>query len=264
MDFRALHVPGDPLVMPNPWDVGSALMFQAMGVKALASTSAGAAFAIGQCDGALSLGQILDNAGAIAAATDVPVSADLENGRGDTPQAAADAMIAAAKVGLAGASIEDFSDDPAIGIYDFDLALARIEAAIDACKPSGLVLTARAEGLLRGTHSLSEVADRIRAFAKAGADVVFAPGLSTLDAVKTIVDAAGDTPVSVLVGGNAADLTVPNLANLGVARISTGAALARVAYGSAIAVLQGALAEGRYKYPGTTASSAQLEALLRR
>lgn len=264
MDFRALHVPGDPLVMPNPWDAGSAVLLQALGAKALATTSAGAAYGLGHCDGALSIDDILDNARAIMAAVDVPVSADLENGRGDTPEAAADAIISAAQAGLAGGSIEDYNDDPAIGIYDFDLTLRRVEAAIEAARAHDFVLTARAEGLLRRTQSLSDVADRIRAFAKAGADVVFAPALRNLDEVQTIMDAANGTPVSVLIGGNSSELTVQSLGNLGVARISVGSGLARAAYGTTIAIMQQALAEGRFVYPDTTASFAEIEGLLKR
>ncbi|MEL6886274.1 MAG: isocitrate lyase/phosphoenolpyruvate mutase family protein [Pseudomonadota bacterium] len=258
--FRDLHVPGTPLVMPNPWDAGSARMLANLGARALASTSAGAAFAAGKQDGDLTLDQMIDAARALADATDVPVSADLENGGGDSPEQAAHAMRAAAQAGLAGASIEDLGND---GIYAFDLALARVKAAVDAAHDTGIVLTARSEGLLTGTLTLAQVCDRITAFAKAGADVVFAPGLKTAQDVQAVIHAAGDTPVSVLVGGNDPDMTVDRLASLGVARISMGSGLARVAYGGMIAMMRGALDTGRFDYPDTTARFADIETLLR-
>lgn len=259
MDFRALHVPGDPLIMPNPWDVGSAVILQNMGAKALASTSAGAAFARGKCDGHLSLVDMLEVATDINTATHVPVNADLENGGADAPDAAADAMRRATNAGLAGASIEDLSSDGTI--YPMGLALERVEAAIAATR-GGLVLTARSEGLLTGTLARDEVCTRIAAFAKAGADVVFAPGLKTIDDVKAVVLAAGDTPVSVLVGGNLPELTIGNLANAGVARISVGSGMARAAYGAAMSMMSSALDTGQVSYPDTTASFAEIEALL--
>ena len=263
MSFYALHVPGTPLVMPNPWDVGSAVMLQSLGAKALASTSAGAAFSLGLCDGNLSQNQILSNANAINTATSVPISADLENGGGDSPEDAACAVQRAANAGLAGASIEDLSSGPSASIYSFENTLARVEASVEVAKKTGIVLTARSEGLLTGTLTLSQVADRIRAFAQAGVDVVFAPGLKTPEDVKTIMEAAGDTPVSVLLGANLPDLTIKHLANLGVARISVGSGLARAAYGSAIAIMRNALVDGAITYPDTTVSFAEIEDLLK-
>ena len=260
--FLDLHVPGTPLVMPNPWDVGSAVMLQSLGAQALGSTSAGAAFAAGKQDGALSLDEMLAAAVSVNDATDLPVSADVENGGGDSPEAAANAVARAAGAGLAGVSIEDLGDDARDPIYPFDLALARVEAAVEAARRHNIVLTARSEGLLTGTLTLAQVCDRVAAFARAGADVVFAPGLSSADDVGAVLSAAGDTPVSVLVGGINSDLTVPNLAQLGVARISVGSALARAAYGSALSVMRAALTEGTFAYPDTTASFADISALL--
>ncbi|WP_299692333.1 isocitrate lyase/phosphoenolpyruvate mutase family protein [uncultured Tateyamaria sp.] len=260
--FLDLHVPGTPLVMPNPWDVGSAVMLQALGAHALASTSAGAAFAQGKQDGDLSLDEMIAAAVAINGATDVPVSADLENGGGQSPDAAAAAVALAAQAGLAGVSIEDLGQIAGDPIYPFDLALARVEAAVDAARAHGIVLTARSEGLLTGTLTLEQVCDRMTAFASAGADVVFAPALASSDDVRAVVKAAGDTPVSVLVGAANTALTVQNLANLGVARISVGSGLARAAYGGALSVIRAALSDGRFDYPQSTASFAEIEALL--
>ena len=262
--FRELHVPGRPLIMPNPWDVGSAVMFARSGARALASTSAGAAYAMGQADGTLSLDQVIAAAQTLDTAVDVPVSADLENGGGDDPDSVARAIHAAADAGLAGASIEDLGTGTGDPIYGFDLALARVEAAVAAAQECGIVLTARSEGLLTGTLTLDAVCARITAFARAGADVVFAPGLTSADDVRAVVQAAGDTPVSVLVGAPHPDLTVPKLAELGVARISFGSALARAAYGSALSVLRAVLGDGTFAYPDTTARFADIEALLRR
>lgn len=262
--FRDLHVPGKPLVMPNPWDVGSAVMFERLGAQALASTSAGAAFAQGKRDGSLTRDEMIAAAVAVDQATKVPVSADLENGGGESPEAAAEAISAAAQAGLAGASIEDLGTAPGDPIYAFDLALARVEAAAAVAKANNIVLTARSEGLLTGTLTLDQVCDRIAAFAHAGADVVFAPGLKSAEDVAAIVQAAGDTRVSVLVGSAHPDLTVPKLAAQGVARISVGSGLARVAYGSALAVLRSALGDGNLPYPDSTASFADIEALLTR
>lgn len=261
--FLDLHVPGTPLVMPNPWDVGSAVMLQNLGAQALGSTSAGAAFASAAGNGDLFLDDMLNAATAINDVTHVPVSADLENGGGDSPDAAAQAVRQAAQAGLAGVSIEDLGHADGDPIYPFDQALARVEAAVQAASESGIVLTARSEGLLTGTLTLDQVCDRMRAFARAGAHVVFAPGLKSDADVRAVMHTAGDIPVSVLVGGPNPDLTVPKLAALGVARISVGSGLARVAYGAALAVMRAALTDGTFPYPDTTASFADIEGLLR-
>ncbi|MFK7753701.1 MAG: isocitrate lyase/phosphoenolpyruvate mutase family protein [Sedimentitalea sp.] len=261
MSFRALHVPGQPFVMPNPWDVGSAYMFATLGFSALASTSAGAAFARGLHDGALSLDEKLADAVAIKGAVSVPVSADLENCGGAAAQTAAQAIGQAGKMGLDGASIEDFSNDPTAPIYDFALSVERVEAAVEAAKPSGLVLTARAEAMLNPNPDFNDVLARITAFSRAGADVVFAPGLVTGDQVRAVVRAAGDTPVSVLVGPGT-ELTIPVLANLGVARVSVGSALARLAYGAALDMAEQIRDHGTFSYPDNVASFARIEGLL--
>lgn len=262
--FRDLHVPGRPLLMPNPWDAGSARMLASLGFQALASTSAGAAFAMGRRDGDLDLEQLLAAAKSIAEAAPVPVSADLENGGGRSAQAAADAITRAAGLGLAGASIEDFSNEAAAPIYPFALAVERVEAAVSAARDTGLVLTARAEGLLHPAPDFEDVLRRITAFAQAGADVVFAPGLKTADAVRAVIRAAGETPVSVLVGAPSTELTVARLGTLGAARISVGSGLARVAYGGVIAMMRQLQQSGEFAYPDTTASSAEIEPLLHR
>lgn len=258
--FLALHVAGNPLVMPNPWDVGSAQMLASMGAKALGSTSAGAAFFMGRREGTLSFEQMLDAACALGDATGLPVTADLESCGGDAPDDVAHAIRVAAARPLAGASVEDISADGQF--FSLTQAVDRVAAAVDAAKGTGLVITARAEAMQWPTGDLNDVCKRISAFAAVGADVVYAPGLGDADMVRVVVKAAGDVPVNMLVGSNQGGFTVPALADLGVARISTGAALARAAYGAMIHMMRGVLDNGDMTYPATTATFDEVEALL--
>lgn len=259
--FANLHVPGKPLLMPNPWDAGSAAMLKAIGFQALGSTSAGAAFAAGCNEGTLTLDEMLDAAQAVAQASGLPVSADLEHGGGDTPEAAVNAIRQAALRGLAGASIEDWGPEGVI--YPMSKTIARIEAAVAAAKKTGVVLTARAEGLQGPDPNLSDICTRIAAFAKAGADVVFAPGLTDAEMVRDVVSAANGTPVSVILGAPYGALTVSDLANLGVARISLGSSLARAAYGAALTSARNLLETGEFSLPAETFSFKEIEDLLR-
>lgn len=259
--FRDLHVPGKPLVMPNPWDAGSAAMMEAMGFKALASSSAGAAFSVGLVDGSLNLDGLLDAALILRDATELPVNADLENGGGDSADDAAAAVTRARASGLEGASIEDFSGSSDAPIYPFEQALERVEAAVEAAQGS-LVLTARAEGMLQQNGDFADVLRRITAFAQAGADVVYAPGLRDADQISAVVKAASDTPVNVLLGSNALGLSVDELANLGVARISLGSGPARAAYGAMLTLCRDLMENGNAPYPADTASFKKIETLL--
>jgi 2-methylisocitrate lyase-like PEP mutase family enzyme len=241
--FRAAHVPGRPLVMPNAWDAGSARVLAGVGATALATTSSGHALTLGRADGEVTRDEALAHADALVAAVDVPVSADLEDGFGDDPAAVAETVRAAAGTGLAGCSVEDWSRDRAC-LYDADAAVARVAAAVAAARgTTGLMITARAENLLRGGDDLDDTIARLRAFAAVGADVLYAPGLRDLDAIARVV-AAVDRPVNVLVvpGGP----SVPELAGVGVARVSVGGSLAWVAMGAAVAAVQELLG------PGTT------------
>ena len=258
--FRALHVAGNPLVMPNPWDVGSARMLAALGAKALGSTSAGAAFFMGRQEGTLSFDEMLDAACALGDATGLPVTADLESCGGDGPDDVARAIKVAAARPIAGASIEDISADGQP--FGLTQAIDRVSAAVDAAKDTGLVITARAEAMQWPTGDLEDVCNRISAFAKVGADVVYAPGLGNAEMVRAVVKAAGDVPVNMLVGSNEGAFSVASLANLGVARISTGAALARAAYGAMIDMMRDVLESGRIQYPATTASFDEIQVLL--
>lgn len=235
-DFAALHQGPDLLVLPNPWDAGSARMLAHLGFKALATTSAGLAFSLGRRDaeGAVSREEALANARAIVKATALPVAADLENGYGDSPEACAETLRLAAEAGLVGGSIEDASGRPEAPIYDAGLALERIQAAVEAARalPFPFTLAARAENFLHGRPDLDDTLRRLVAYAEAGADVLYAPGLTTREQIAEVVAAVAPKPVNILVGSPALALTLDELAALGVRRVSLGSNLARVAYGA--------------------------------
>ncbi len=226
--FAALHVPGKPFVIPNPWDVGTARMLAGIGYEALATTSAGFAFTLGLHDGHLTRDQALQHAREIAQAVEVPVSADLENGFADAPDAVAETYRLAAATGIVGASVEDSTGNAEQPIYDFDLAVTRVEAAVEAVRSDDFkfTLTARSENFLHGRADLDDTIARLQAFGTAGADVLYAPGLPDLDAVATVC-AAVSRPVNVLVFGALAQHTVADFADAGVARLSLGSVLAR-------------------------------------
>jgi 2-methylisocitrate lyase-like PEP mutase family enzyme len=217
--FRALHVPGRPLLMPNPWDAGTAKLLASLGFQALATTSSGHAATLGRLDGRVQRDEALAHAASLVAAVDIPVSADLENGFADDPEAVFATVTDAVGVGLAGCSIEDFSGD---SIYDLALAAERVAAAADA----GLVLTARAENFIRGNPDLTDTIKRLQAYQEAGADVLYAPGLTAADDISCVI-ASVDRPVNVLTLPGLP--TVAELAQLGVARISVGGAFSQVA-----------------------------------
>lgn len=235
-DFAALHQGPDLLVLPNPWDAGSARMLAHLGFKALATTSAGLAFSLGRRDaeGAVSREEALANARAIVEATPLPVAADLENGYGDSPEACAETLRLAAEAGLVGGSIEDASGRPEAPIYDAGLALERIQAAVEAARalPFPFTLAARAENFLHGRSDLDDTLRRLVAYAEAGADVLYAPGLTTREQIAEVVAAVAPKPVNILVGSPALALTLDELGALGVRRVSLGSNLARVAYGA--------------------------------
>ena len=232
--FLALHRPGEPLLMPNPWDAGSARLLASLGFAALATTSSGFAATLGRNDGSVSRQEALDHAAALAAAVAVPVSADLEDGFGCEPSTVAETADEARAAGLAGFSIEDSTGDENAPIHGLRHATERVAAAAQRAHQGDgarLVLTARAENHLHGHHDLDDTIARLQAYAAAGADVVFAPGLIAADDIAAVVAAVG-VPVSVLLlpGGP----SVGELAALGVSRISTGGALAFAALGAAV------------------------------
>ncbi len=229
--FRALHQPGKPFVIPNPWDAGSARILEGLGFQALATTSSGFALTMGRRDYGVMREEALAHARMIAGAVDIPVTADLENGFGRTPEDAAETIRLAAETGLCGGSIEDFSGDRDDPILDQTLAVERIAAAAEAAGKAGagFVLTARAEAFLHGKGDLDAVIARLRAFAEAGADVVYAPGLTDMAYVRAICDAV-EKPVNVLIFGALAKCDLAEFADAGAARISLGGALAWGAY----------------------------------
>lgn len=265
--FRQLHDGAETFIIPNPWDAGSARVLAALGFKALATTSSGLAFALGRPDGekAVSREQALANARAIVEATDLPVSADLENGYADDPEGAARTIGLAARAGLVGCSIEDYSGGDGARIYDFALAVERVSAAVEAARalPFDFILTARAENLIRGRDDLDDTIRRLQAFEAAGADVLYAPGLRDMATIRTVLAAVGK-PVNVLVGSANAHLTLAELAAAGVRRISVGGALARAATQAFVAAARGLAEDGDFGYAAGLSSPAALNDLLTR
>lgn len=226
--FRALHDGPGVFVIPNPWDVGSARILEGLGFQALATSSAASACAIGKRDGGLTREEAIAHSRLIVNATQLPVSADLENGFGDTPEAVAKTVELAAEAGLVGCTIEDTTGNPEKPLYDFDLAVERISAAAEISRPLGFMLTARAHNLMFANRSLEATIQRLQAFAQAGADVLFAPGLPDLDAVRAVC-AAVSKPVNFMAGIKGKSFSVPDLASAGVKRISLATSLYRAA-----------------------------------
>lgn len=245
--FVALHA--EAFVMPNPWDAGSARILAALGFTALATTSAGLAFALGRRDSAAALSRevVLANAAAIVAATELPVSADLEDGFGAAPEACAETIKLAAATGLVGGSIEDATGDPARPIFDFAHAVERVAASAEAAGRHPFVLTARAEGFLHGRPDLDDAIRRLQAFARAGAEVLYAPGLPDLAAIR-LVCASVDRPVNVVMGLSGPVWSVAELAEAGVRRISVGGSFARAALGGLMRAAREVREQGTFSY----------------
>ena len=257
--FRELHRPGDPLVMPNPWDLGSAKVMAHLGAKALATTSSGFGFTVGLGDGGLlDRDTALAHAALLAAAVDVPMNGDFENGFGDRPETVAETVRLAAEAGLAGVSIEDIAL-PRDEAYGFVEAVERIEAAVEAARAADIVLTARADGWLRKSYDQAEALKRCAAFAEAGAEVIYAP---LVDAETTRALAALGTPVNVLAAGAMRDLSVPEIAALGAARISIGGGLARVTHRTVVEGTRAMLERGDFTILKDAANAAEVEAML--
>ena len=249
--FLALHRPGNPLLLPNPWDPGSARILASLGFEALATTSSGSAAALGHLDGQLSRDEALVHTAAIVAATPLPVSADLENCFADEPDAVAETITLAARTGLAGCSIEDYTGEDDDPIYEVKLATERVGAAAAAAHAHGLVLTARCENHLHGRHDLGETIARLQAYAQAGADVLYAPGVRTLPDIRRIVTET-DRPVNVL--AMAGMPPVGELASAGVSRVSVGGAFAFCAYGALAQAATELRTSGTYEYASLAAA----------
>jgi 2-methylisocitrate lyase-like PEP mutase family enzyme len=228
--FRALHERPGAFIIPNPWDAGTARMLAALGFEALATTSLGYANTLGEADSTVDRAATMANCREIAAATHLPVNADLENCFAHEPEAAAETIRLAAEAGIVGGSIEDFTGDRANPIYDFDLAVARVRAAVAVARslPFPFMLTARAENLIRGRADMADTIRRLQAYEAAGADVLYAPGLKTLAEVREVVSAI-KRPFNIVTGWLDPDITASQLAEAGAKRISVGGALSRLA-----------------------------------
>jgi 2-methylisocitrate lyase-like PEP mutase family enzyme len=244
--FRELHKSGC-FVIPNPWNVGSARYLQGLGFKAIATTSSGHAHSQGYADGAQSRDEVLAHFKEIAAATDIPLNADFENGFADDPGTVAENVTRCIATGVAGLSIEDSPNNSATPLYDFDLALARVKAARTAIDKAGgdLVFTARTEGFIRGRPDLDETIRRLKAFADAGADCLYSPGIKTREQIEATVKAVGGKAINFLNSG-AFGFTVGDLSAMGVRRISVGGTLARVAMDAFIKSARAIATEGKF------------------
>jgi len=258
--FRALHEADGPFVIPNPWDAGSARLLAAQGFHALATTSFGSALASGVWDGSLSRDEVIAQAGAIVKACDLPVSADLEAGFGDTPEDIAETFSLAGEVGLVGGSIEDYTGDPARPFYEIDEAVDRLTAAVEAARalPFPFILTARAENYFRGNTDLKDTIRRLQAFEAAGADVLFAPGQPSLDAVRAVC-ASVSKPVNVLAGLPGAGFTIDELAAAGVKRISVGGALYKAALGGFFSAFSEIQERGTFEFTRTLPTGPEIK-----
>jgi 2-methylisocitrate lyase-like PEP mutase family enzyme len=263
--FRALHERPQPFVIPNPWDVGSARLLESLGFEALATSSAGFAFSIGRPDNAAGREAVLEHSRALVEATALPVSADLENGFGDAPEVVADTIRRAAGVGLAGGSIEDSTQRAGAPVYEHALAVERVRAAAEVARslPIPFTLTARAENHIVGRPDLADTIRRLQAYQEAGADVLLAPGLIRRDEIATVVRSI-DRPLNVIMGIPGCDLTLADLAELGVRRISVGSALARVALAALLRAAREIREHGTFTFGKEAAPSREINALFSR
>ena len=262
--FRKMHHGKRAFIMPNPWDVGTARLLASMGFEALATTSAGMAFALGRPEGRISKDEALAHCRTIVSATDLPVSADLEKGFGDSPAAVAETIRVAASTGLAGCSIEDHTGQRDEPIFPFALAVERIEAAVSACRSldHDFVLTARAENFLWDRPDLDDVIKRLQAFEKAGADVLYAPGLRDLEAIRA-VSAALTKPVNVIMGIPGTTFGIEDLNKAGVKRVSVGSALARAAFGAVLRAGEEMVNGGTFSFAEQAAGFKDLDSVFR-
>ena len=261
--FRALHAAAGAFVIANAWDAGSARLLAGLGFAALATSSGAAAGTLGRRDGQITRDESIDHARAIAAATGLPVSADLENGFGAAPEAAASTITQAGEAGLVGGSIEDASGDPARPLYDFAHAVERVEAAVRAARalPFAFTLTARTENFLRGKPDLDDTIRRLQAFEKAGADVLFAPALPDLAAVRAVC-AALTKPVNFMAGIPGKSFSVAELEAAGVKRISLATSLWRAAMGGLLDAAREVKEHGSFSYLERIAGGAEVNRLM--
>ena len=257
--FRQLHERPGLFVIPNPWDAGSARILAALGYEALATTSAGFAFSLGRQDSpaCITRDEALDNARAIVEAVDLPVSCDLANGYGHTPDQCAATIRLAAATGLAGGSIEDATGDSGTPIYDFQLAVERVAAASEAARGLPFLLTARAENFLWGRPDLDDTIRRLQAFSAAGAEVLFAPGLPSLEAIRLVCSSV-DKPVNAVMGFQGSVYSLDELQAAGVKRVSVGGSFARAALGALLRAAREVKDHGTFGYAADAVSHAEV------
>jgi 2-methylisocitrate lyase-like PEP mutase family enzyme len=261
--FKALHERKGIFVIPNPWNAGTAKILTALGFEALATTSAGYAFAAGREDSTASLTRagVLENAREIVDATHLPVSADLQDGFGPSPEFCAETIRLASTVGLVGGSIEDATGDPNAPIYDFQLAVERVAAAAEAAQTHQFLLTARAENFLHDRPNLEDTIKRLHAFAEAGADVLYAPGLPNLKAIREVCTSISK-PVNVLMGLQGATFSLEELAATGVKRVSVGGSFARAALGAFVRAAREVKDKGTFSYAKDAISHTEMTAYM--
>jgi 2-methylisocitrate lyase-like PEP mutase family enzyme len=262
--FRALHERDGAFIIPNPWDAGTARLLAHLGFEALATTSMGYAFSAGQLDNTIDRDRMMSHLEAIVAATELPVSADLENGFGDAPEAAAETIRRAAAAGVVGGSIEDATGRPDQPIYDRQHAAERVRAAAEAARalPFAFTLTGRAENYLHGRPDLRDTIERLQAYQEAGADVLYAPGLATREDIAAVVRAV-DRPVNVVMGLRGVQLGQAELAAIGVKRISVGSALARTALGAFLRAAREMREHGTFTFAKDAANPREISAIFK-
>lgn len=260
--FRALHEREGAFIIPNPWDTGTARILAHLGFEALATTSAGYAFSIGKRDNQVGRDAMLAHVSDIVSATGLPVSADLENGFGDDPETVVETFRRAAATGLAGGSIEDSTGRPESPVYDLGLAVERVRAAVEAVRslPFPFTVTARSENYLVGRPDLADTIKRLQAYQEAGADVLYAPGLATREDIAAVVRSV-DRPVNVVMGLRGVQLSLAELAEIGVKRVSIGSALSRAALGAFLRAAREMRERGTFTFAADAVSSRDVSAM---
>jgi len=260
--FRALHERDSAFIIPNPWDVGTARLLACLGFEALATTSAGYAFSVGQRDNTIGRDKMMTHVDAIVSATDLPISADLENGFGDDPGTVAETIRLAATAGLVGGSIEDATKRPGDPIYEHQLAVERVRAAVEAARSLSFpfTLTGRAENYLVGRPDLKDTIKRLQAYQEAGADVLYAPGLTSQEDIAAVVRSV-DRPVNVVMGLQGIQLSLAALSEIGVKRVSVGSALSRAALGAFLRAAREMRERGTFTFADEAVSYREISAM---
>src|SRR5579864_1640168 len=262
--FRALHERNSAFIIPNPWDVGTARLLAHLGFEALATTSMGYAFSVGLLDNTVGRDRMMEHVSEIASATDLPVSADLENGYGDAPETVAETIRLAAAAGVVGGSIEDATGHPDDPIYDKEHGVERIRAAAEATHalPFAFTLTGRAENYLHGRPDLRDTIARLQAYQEAGADVLYAPGLASKDEIAAVISSV-DRPVNVVMGLKGVQLSLTSLSALGVRRVSVGSALCRAALGAFMRAAREMREHGTFDFATDAVNPGEISAIFK-